>query len=133
MKENILNVQIVATEPDDFAALAVLVALQDLFNHKPYFDICVVDVCLEAAGIQSRPARMIRLRPLHCIHYGRMPKGMKELLIAETLALFEEGGVRLELREVDPAQSSRTGATPSEPTAEAPKRGILQRLLSHGQ
>lgn len=43
-----------------------------------YFDICTLDGAIKALATIPDPAAYLILRPLHCVHWGEMPRELRE-------------------------------------------------------
>ena len=68
------------------------IALTSLNNmmDKGYFDICTVDSVAELLGVNAKGDAYSMLRPLHCVHWDKMPPEVREAvpgLIQECLGV----------------------------------------------
>ena len=78
---------------DNFDAEVLKVAIKNIFAEKKHFSICELESCFKLAGIDMPKELQRSLRPLHCVDYSDMPKGMKEEMITRTLQAMQDSGV----------------------------------------
>jgi hypothetical protein len=112
----------------DLKQMSALTSLNSMM-HKGYFDICTVDSVGELLGIKPREAdAYLILRPLHCIHFNRMPQELRDAipsLIQECLGVAPV----FQFRTLDPLVIEIR-----EPVeAPTPKRSGFLRLLGGGK
>jgi len=72
----------------EFQRQTVVLALKDLAEDS-VFSICTIDKCLKVAGI-PRPPNYDTLRAMHCVDYGKMPRGYREELLKQVAMIFGE-------------------------------------------
>lgn len=105
----------------DLKKLAALTALNNMMAGN-YFDICTIDKVADLLGIPRGGESYKTLSALHCIHYAKMPKELRDAipeLIEEVLG-------------VAPAYQFATltsGVIDVRPVPAAPQRSGFLRLL----
>lgn len=110
---------------NDLKQLAAITALNAMMD-KGWLDICTIDQVANMMGVNPKGGAYSILRPLHCVHFDKMPAELrKELpnLIRQCLAA--EPTFQFEL----PRGRAVSTVAISSP-AENQERGILARLVS---
>lgn len=108
----------------DLKQLAAMTSLNSMFQ-KGYFDICTVDSVGKMLSINPKGDAYDVLRTLHCIHFEKMPKELRDQvpeLIRQCLDV--EPTFQFPLAEVTERALSVVASNPA-----TEKRGLLRRLL----
>ena len=67
-----------------FQAKAVVDAINEMFRNSHYFNICVVDNCMEVTGAK-RTADYTALHLYHCRNFSQMDAATKEFVFRATM------------------------------------------------
>lgn len=114
----------------DLRELAAITALNEMMA-KPYFSICTIDTVGKLLDRNPAGDAYNILHSLHCVHFDRMPKELRDAipaLIEQCLncAPIRDGQRHRVIDITSPA------APAEEPREEAPRRGLM-RLLWGGR
>ncbi len=109
---------------DDIKALAALTALNEMFagNH---LSICTIDKVATLLGVHPEPDAYSALSALHCVHWNRMPRELRDRVPALIQQALGNGTAQFRFELASPANNAMQVLDQSKHT----RRPLLQRLI----
>lgn len=110
---------------DDVKALAALTALNEMFagNH---LNICTIDKVAKLLGVHPEREAYDTLHALHCVHWDRMPRDLRDRVPALIQQALGNGTAQFRFELASPANNAMQVLDQSRHT----RRPLLQRLMN---
>jgi len=110
---------------DDLKAIAALTALNEMFEGA-HFSICTIDKVAKLLGVHPEVEAYNTLHALHCIHWNRMPRELRDRVPALIQQALGQGhaAFKFDLREQQNTSLQLLDAN------KHTRRPLLQRLFA---
>lgn len=109
---------------DDIKQIAAMTSLNSMFQ-KGYFDICTIDSVGKMLSINPKGNAYDILRTLHCIHFVKMPKLLRDQ-VPELIRQCLDVEPTFQFTFAETTERALAVVVSDPPTE---KRGLLRRLL----